>query len=147
MKKLIIPPVFVLISLILMISFYFILPTYNWIPLPINLLGILVSFSGFVIMGKSRDLFKKYQTTLEIKESSSLIQEGVFLKTRNPMYIGMFLLLLGIGFCFGNVFSILTPFVFLLLIHFIFILKEEQLMFEVFGQEYLEYKTKVKRWI
>jgi protein-S-isoprenylcysteine O-methyltransferase Ste14 len=147
MKKLIIPPVFLMISLILIVITYFVLPDLNLIPFPLNLIGIPICFSGFVIMGKSRDLFKKYQTTLYIEKSSSMIQEGVFSKTRNPMYIGMFLLLLGIGVCFRNMFSILIPVLFMILIHFVFVLKEEKLMFDVFGQIYLDYKTRVKRWV
>jgi protein-S-isoprenylcysteine O-methyltransferase Ste14 len=147
MKKLIIPPIFVLISLILIVTFYFVLPEFNWIPIPVNLLGILVSIIGFGIMGKSRDLFKKHKTTLAIENSSFLIQEGIFLKTRNPMYVGMFLLLLGLGICFMNLFSVLIPLVFILIIHFVFVKKEEKLLFDSFGQEYTGYKAKVKRWI
>ena len=143
----IIPPVFLLISLILIVTSYIVLPDFNLIPFPVNLLGILISLSGFALMGKSRDLFQKHQTTLSIERSSVLIQDGVFSKTRNPMYIGMFLLLLGIGICFRNLFSILIPFIFLVLIHFVFVLKEERLMFDEFGQAYLDYKAKVKRWI
>jgi protein-S-isoprenylcysteine O-methyltransferase Ste14 len=147
MRKLIIPPVFVLISLILIVIFYFVSPEFNWIPFPANLIGIVVSFTGFVIMGKSRDLFNKHKTTLDIEKSSFLIQEGIFLKTRNPMYVGMFLLLLGLGICFMNLFSILIPFGFILILHFVFVLKEEKLMFDSFGQVYTNYKSKVKRWI
>lgn len=98
-------------------------------------------------MGKSRDLFKKHQTTLDIKPSTYLIREGIFAKSRNPMYLGMFLLLLGLGFCFGNLFSLITPLLFILLMHFIFVLKEEKMMEQEFRQEYQEYKVKVKRWI
>jgi len=147
MKKLIIPPVFVLISIILIVLFYFVSPKFNLIAFPYNLSGILLSFIGFTIMGKSRDLFKKYKTNLDIKESSHLITEGVFSKTRNPMYIGMFLLLLGFAICFQNIFSIITPFGFLLIIRLIIFPKEERLMSNVFGQEYLDYKKKVGRWI
>ncbi len=147
MRKMIIPPVFVLISLILMVIIYYVFPEYNWILFPANLIGIIVSFTGFMLMGKSRDLFKKYKTTLAIEESSFLIQEGIFLKTRNPMYIGMFLLLLGFGIFIRNLFSFLIPFGFGLIIHFVFVLKEEKLMFNTFGQLYIDYKAKVKRWI
>jgi protein-S-isoprenylcysteine O-methyltransferase Ste14 len=147
MNKLIIPPVFLMISLILTVMSYFAVPDLNIIPFPFNLIGIPISFTGFVIMGKSRDLFKKHQTTLHIKKSSAIIQEGVFAKTRNPMYGGMFLLLLGIGICFRNIFSILIPVIFVVLMHFLFVLKEERLMSDVFGQAYLDYKTKVKRWL
>ncbi|MBK8808370.1 MAG: isoprenylcysteine carboxylmethyltransferase family protein [Bacteroidales bacterium] len=147
MKKIIIPPVFVLVFLILIVISYFLIPEYNLLPFPFNLLGVIISFLGFVIMGKARDLFKKNQTTLDIEKSTFLIDEGVFSKTRNPMYIGMFLLLLGIGICFMNIISILLPFLFIISIHFVFVLKEEKLMTEVFGQEYIHYKEKVKRWI
>ena len=98
-------------------------------------------------MGKARDLFKKHNTKLAIETSSSLVTEGPYSKTRNPMYIGMFLLLLGIAVCFANLLSMLTPLGFILAIHLIFIPKEEKLMHEAFGNQYLEYKGKVKRWI
>jgi protein-S-isoprenylcysteine O-methyltransferase Ste14 len=146
MKKLVIPPVFVLLSIILIVLFYFILSEYNRIPFPVNLTGVFIAFAGFVIMGKSRDLFKKYNTTLDIKKSSFLIKEGLFAKTRNPMYIGMFLFLLGAGVSFRNVFSVITSFGFLLLIQCYFIPKEERLLSETFGEEFSDYKQKVRRW-
>ena len=147
MKKLFIPPVFVLISLVLIVMFYFMIPEYNWIQFPLNFSGLLITFIGFVIMGKARDLFKKHKTTLTYNKSSYMITEGIFAKTRNPMYIGMFLLLLGIGICFMNLFSILTPFGFILLIRLFFIPTEEKMMYDTFGHDYLEYKNKVRRWI
>jgi protein-S-isoprenylcysteine O-methyltransferase Ste14 len=147
MKKLFIPPVILLLCFLLIVFFHFLIPEYNLVPFPFNLCGIFVAFSGFVIMGKSRDLFKKHQTTLDFEKSSALIAEGIFSKTRNPMYGGMFLLLLGIGICFMNVFSIVTAFLFLLIVGLFFIPKEEKLLFDSFGQQYLEYKKHVRRWI
>jgi protein-S-isoprenylcysteine O-methyltransferase Ste14 len=147
MNRLIIPPVFVLIALVLIVLFYFLFPTYNMIPFPFNLAGILVAFAGITIMGKSRDLFRKYQTTRDFKRSSYLITEGVFARTRNPMYLGMFLLLSGIVICFGNLVSILSTIFFIVAIHFIFVKKEEKMMQETFGEQYAAYKNKVKRWL
>jgi protein-S-isoprenylcysteine O-methyltransferase Ste14 len=147
MKNIIIPPVFVLISLILIIVFYFLIPDYNFIPFPFNLSGLVLVFTGFGIMGTTRKLFQKNKTTLFIEKSSAMIKEGLFSKTRNPMYIGMFLLLLGVGVCFMNLFSMLTPLGFILVIRFHFIPKEEKLMYDAFGEEYLAYKKKVKRLI
>jgi protein-S-isoprenylcysteine O-methyltransferase Ste14 len=146
MKKLFIPPVFVLISLILIIGFCFFLSEYNIIPFPFNFAGILIALPGFALMGKSRDLFKKRQTTLFIEKSASLVTEGVFSKTRNPMYIGMTLLLFGISICFMNIFSMIVPFVFIITIRFTFVPIEEKMMLETFGEEYLDYKAKVRRW-
>lgn len=147
MKRLIVPPFFVMISLILIVLFHFLAPKFNIVPFPFNYAGLIISFGGFVLMGKARDLFKKHNTNLAIETSSSLVTEGPYAKTRNPMYIGMFLLLLGIAVCFANLLSMLAPLGFILAIHLIFIPKEEKLMHEAFGNEYLEYKSKVKRWI
>ncbi|MCD4736233.1 MAG: isoprenylcysteine carboxylmethyltransferase family protein [Bacteroidales bacterium] len=147
MKKLFIPPVFIFTCLILIVLFYFLIPSYNWIKFPFNLCGIFIALIGLLTMGKSKDLFKKHQTSLAIEKSSFLITEGIFSKTRNPMYLGMFLLLLGIGVCFMNLFSIMTAIGFLVLIHFMVIPKEEKIMYKSFGQDYLEYKKNVNRWI
>lgn len=147
MKRFIVPPLFVLISLVLIAVFHLFVPRFNIIPFPFNFAGMFISFAGFVLMGKARELFKKHNTNLTIETSSSLITEGPYAKTRNPMYIGMFLLLLGIGVCFANLLSMLAPLGFILAIHLIFIPKEEKLMQEAFGNKYLEYKNKVKRWI
>jgi protein-S-isoprenylcysteine O-methyltransferase Ste14 len=147
MRKILIPPVFVLLSLILIIAFYFKLPAYNWIPFPINLLGIIVSISGFILMSKARMLFKKHKTTFTYKTSSQMVTDGIFSKSRNPMYIGMFLFILGIGICFRNVFSSISAFGFLAAIQFISIPFEEKMMEDTFGQEYVDYKKSVRRWI
>ena len=119
MKKLFIPPVCVFICFLLMSVFYFLLHRYNLVLFPVNLGGVPIAFFGFVSMGKARELFRKHRTTLAIERPSSLITEGIFSKTRNPMYGGMFLLLLGVG----------------ILLH------------EAIGSEYLEYKKKVGRWV
>ena len=98
-------------------------------------------------MGKARELFKKHETTLEIKTSSSMITEGIFSKTRNPMYVGFFFLIIGISVCFMNFISMLCPFVFILFVNFTFIPIEEKIMVQQFGNEYLDYKSKVRRWL
>jgi len=98
-------------------------------------------------MGKARDLFKKYQTTLKIEKSNQLIREGMFSKTRNPMYVGMFILVFGFSIFSTNLISLVLPFVFLLLLRLIFVSKEERLMYDSFREEYVEYKKKVRRWI
>ncbi len=147
MKRLLIPPVFFFISVFFIIFFYFIFPAYNIVPFPYNLVGIGVAFFGFYISGKSRDLFQKHQTTLDITTSSYLITEGIFAKTRNPMYVGMILLLAGLSICFRNMFSLLCPATFFILMHILFIPKEERLLEEEFGQEFNEYKRKVRKWI
>lgn len=147
MKKLFIPPVFVVVVLMLIVTFSLYFPKLNIIPFPYNLAGLFVLYAGVTIMGKARDLFRQHHTTLEIEAPTSLIRDGIFAKTRNPMYIGMFLLLFGLAICFRNVISIITPSLFLLLVNIFVIPQEEKLMHNAFGDEYLDYKKHVKRWV
>lgn len=147
MRYLWIPPSLFFTCLILIVLFYFTLPAYNILPFPYNLAGVAISFLGFTIMGKSNDLFRKHKTTKDFGDSSNLITEGIYLRTRNPMYLGMFLMLAGMGIAFRNTFSLLTPFLFFLVSHFLYIPKEEKLLAKTFGEQYLEYKKKVRKWI
>lgn len=147
MKKLYIPPTLIAYSILIMIALYFFAPQFNLIGFPYNLIGILIAFSGFILMGKARDLFKKHQTTLKIEKSNHMINEGVFSKTRNPMYTGMTILIFGFTVFSTNVLALFLPLFFMTIVRLIFIKREEQLMFETFGKDYLEYKRKVRRWI
>ena len=79
--------------------------------------------------------------------SNYLIREGVFTHTRNPMYLGMSILILGLSIFSTNVFALLLPVIFVLLVDHIFISREEKLLTEAFGEEYSSYKKSVKRWI
>ena len=147
MRKLYIPPTLIVYCILSMILLYIVVPQYNLMLFPYNLIGLGISFSGFMLMGKARDLFKKYQTTLKIEKSNQLIREGMFSKTRNPMYVGMFILVFGFSIFSTNLISLVLPFVFLLLLRLIFVSKEERLMYDSFREEYVEYKKKVRRWI
>ncbi len=72
---------------------------------------------------------------------------GVFRLSRNPIYLGYVLLLVGVAFLLGR----LTPFFvipfFIVLIERLFIPMEEKMLTAKFGQSYLEYQEQVRRWI
>ena len=147
MRKLYIPPTLIVYCVLSMVLLYFFVPQYNFIRFPYNLIGLLIAFLGFMLMGKARDLFKKHQTTLKIEKSNQLIREGVFSMTRNPMYVGMCILVFGFSILSTSIIALSLPFIFIVLVNLIFIRKEEHLMFEKFGEEYIEYKKKVRRLI
>jgi len=147
MKKILIPPVFVFLSLILIVVFYILFPHLNIILFPYNLLGIVFIFLGIHTSGQSRDLFKKYKTTSDFNKPSCFIDEGIYKKTRNPMYLGMFCLLLGIAIFFQNLLSLIVPFFFVWVINALFIPFEEKMMLDTFGDQYKEYKMHVRKWI
>jgi len=94
------------------------------------------------------NLFKKKSTTVKpFQETTSLIINGPFRFTRNPMYIGMVAILLGEAMLFGSLLTFIGPIAFYLIISWIFIPFEEGSLEGTFGQEYLDYKKKVRRWL
>ena len=93
-------------------------------------------------------LFHHAGTTVKPgEESNTLLTEGIFHISRNPMYFGFLLILFGAAFLFGTLAPFLVIPVFLVVIEKRFIVSEEKSLEEKFGQAYLEYRETVRRWI
>jgi protein-S-isoprenylcysteine O-methyltransferase Ste14 len=142
------PPTYLLLSLLAMIALQFLLPVLKIVPSPWNAIGVIFPIAGIVINVMADGLFHRAGTTVKPgEESNTLLTEGVFHISRNPMYFGFTLILFGTAFLFGT----LTPFlvipVFLVMIEKRFIVSEEKRLEEKFGQAYLEYRKTVRRWI
>jgi len=91
--------------------------------------------------------FKSKNTLITILPAKSLQQKGIYGVTRNPMYVGLLLVYVGLAFIKGNWWTfILIPLVVWIVTHLV-ILKEEIYLERAFGQEYEDYKKKVRRWL
>jgi len=146
--KKILPPTYFATCLIIAAVLHYLLPIKQIIYYPINLLGFLFFVIGGILNIWTDQLFKKNKTTVKPGEKPSvLIQTGPFKISRNPMYLGMSILLIGIGFILGSVSSFIGVFLFVATMEIAFITQEERFMQEQFGEEYLAYKKKVGRWI
>ncbi len=144
----IIPPVYLLTSLILIFLLDRYLPVQKIITSPLNYSGIVVGFCGLALAASGVFSFKKAGTTIKPFEPSTvLVTNGPYRFTRNPMYLGMVILLIGVATYLGS----LTPYVvvpvFVLIIQECFIKHEEPFLENIFGQGYLDYKDKVRRWL
>ncbi len=149
-KKLFIPPTCLYFCILLNVILFFIFPgIFNFIFFPYNLFGIIVIITGFILVAHVWFLFKQHETThdFQFEKSTTLINKGFFKLSRNPMYLGMTITLLGISICFGNLLCLLSPLLFFLIINFVFIPFEEINMKKIFRQQYIDYKNKVRRWI
>ena len=147
-KRKIIPPVYLLISLVLMWLMQHYFPIYQYVNPPAAYTGIILVLSGITIAAISANLFKKADTGIvPFDEATKLVTDGFYRFTRNPMYLGMILLLLGVALLFGSIGALLPVPLFILVIHNNFILDEEHFLEAAFGQQYLDYKSKVRRWI
>ena len=92
--------------------------------------------------------FLKSKTgVVPFSESTTLITEGFYKYTRNPMYVGMNSFLLGLLIILNNPLNFIFLIVFFFIVRNMFVIKEEVQMEETFGEEYLIYKDKVRRWL
>lgn len=147
-KRKIIPPVYLLITLILMWLLQYSLPVYQYLHEPVAYLGIVLVFCGIIISAVSASMFKKADTGITpFDEATALITAGFYRYTRNPMYLGMFLMLFGVAFLLGGIGALFPIPIFILIIRNHFVLGEEHFMEAAFGQQYLEYKSAVRRWL
>ena len=147
MKKAFIPPFVMLYCLIGIVAIYFLIPEYKILHFPFNLVGgFFIIMLGFSLAGRARMAFKEHNTTVKFEESSALVTDGIFAKSRNPMYLGMFCFLIGFAVFFRNAFGFIMPMLFIGYISIFVIPYEEKKNTETFGDEYLAYKRKVRRF-
>ena len=113
-------------------------------------LSVLLVIVGLSCALPSFSLFARNKTTISPftpSESSVLITEGMYRYSRNPMYLGLLLLIIAATIWFGTWFGIIISLFFILLINILQIIPEEEALLQIFGEDYLEYKKKVRRWI
>ena len=105
---------------------------------------------GLIIMLSAIILFKKYQTTitpLNPSNATKLITDGIYKYSRNPMYLGLLLVLFGISIILNPIGGLSLIPLFILYLNLFQIIPEENAMVDLFKDEFLEYKENVRRWI
>jgi protein-S-isoprenylcysteine O-methyltransferase Ste14 len=148
MKKKLLPPTYLLIAILLMIALHFLLPLYRIILMPWNLTGFVPLLLGIVInLYADKALHLANTTVKPFEESNTLVTKGVYSFSRHPMYLGFVLILIGVGILLGSLTSWITIPIFVVLMEVVFIRVEEHMLEEEFGQAWLAYKKKVRRWI
>ena len=147
MKK-IPPPILVLI---LVSSNYYSSKKIDLIHLPNqDLISIIIFLFGILILINPIFKFIKSKTTIDpikFKKVNKLIISGIYKYSRNPMYLGLLMIVISTSIFFLNILSITTPFLFYCWINRFQIKREEIFLTEKFGEEYMSYKTKTRRWI
>ncbi|MEZ8312632.1 isoprenylcysteine carboxylmethyltransferase family protein [Vibrio splendidus] len=119
------------------------------LPYGMVVLGVGIILSGVIGISGIWE-FRKQKTTvnpIKVETASAVVDSGIFGYTRNPMYLGLFILLFCFGYFFQNLFSVLLSFVFVIYMNQFQIKPEERALEQLFGAEYVDYKQKVRRWI
>ena len=113
-----------------------------------KIVGVLFLIISLLFLITSlRQFFISKNTLVLIKPASSLQVNGIFSITRNPMYVGLALVYLGISCFVGNWWNIILFPLLLLIVQEYIIKREEKYLLRRFGKEYVVYKTKVRRWL
>ena len=142
------PPLMVLAGLITQGAIAFFAPIEPMLVPLWQYIGIGVMLSAFVtILYLARGFSKNQTTILPDGEPSQLMEGGLFVVSRNPIYVAMALLLTGSGLAFGHLLALLVVPVFIVLVQQIWIVKEEENLEAAFGQHYRNYKMRVRRWL
>jgi protein-S-isoprenylcysteine O-methyltransferase Ste14 len=142
------PPRIALAYLAATAGLHYLSPAGTVLHFPYRLLGTVFGLAGFGIMMWAWMIFKRKKTVVcPTGKATTLIQSGPYQLTRNPMYLGMLLMLCGAGFVLGSMMAFLAPIAFYITMNEVFIPFEEQNMEQTFGEEYCRYRGHVRRWI
>ena len=137
-----------LILLVLSMLLNFLFPGPAFLSPPSTFFGFLIIGFGFVLALRSRSLFLRNSTTLQLSEEPTLlVTSGPFRLSRNPIYLGMASILLGVAVVQGTLVALVFPVLFITVIELFIIPGEERKLENLFGEPYREYKKSVRRWI
>src|ERR1700688_3982119 len=128
----------------------------RWSPLPEGESPLRVAISGglaclgilALVLGMLA--FRRAKTTINpvnIGAASSIVTSGVYRYTRNPMYVGFALMLVGWAVHMAVPLTLAGPAVFILFIARFQIIPEERVLTSKFGEEYRKYQERVRRWL
>lgn len=147
-EKKILPPGYLLISLTLMILTYWLVPGVVIAPGPVRMFGVVFVVLGILLNIASKKAMKKAQTPVSpFAKTTSLITGGVYSLTRNPMYLGLVLLLVGVSILMGNLLPMIITLLFALIMHNRFVKMEEEKLAAQFKEEWYDYRKSTRRWL
>ena len=148
MKNKIPPPVVTLFFGLCIYSSQEYFPEYNLKFLTI--VSYISYFAGLSVLILAVSLFKKQNTTvnpIKLENASYLVTSGIFEYSRNPMYLGMVLILLGLALMFNLIGGTLFTLLFTIYITKFQIRPEEEVMERLFREDFLRYKQNVRMWL
>ena len=109
----------------------------------IALTGVATAIAGVAYVRRAKTTLSPFKPGT----TSSLVTSGVYRITRNPMYVGLALVLLAWAVFLSSAWSLLGPLVFVLYMTRFQIMPEERALSGIFGAAYSEYQAKVRRWL
>src|SRR5260370_1409671 len=110
--------------------------------------AVLILACGVSLVAWARILFKRTgQNPIPWKPTPELILQGPYRFTRNPMYVGVTLFVIGLGLAVNNLWISLFAVPALLVVHFVAVLPEERYLAAKFGERYRSFLAQVRRYL
>ncbi len=112
------------------------------------IIGGLVIVLSVILIGASARFFKRAGTPVRpASPTTTIVQSGPYRFSRNPMYVGMAGILVGLSVCLGSPFFLVALVAALAVVHFGAVLPEERYLESLHGETYRRYKASVRRWV
>lgn len=140
----------VLLAIVILLTFLLqkLFPLPFFASLPSRIIGATVFIGGFAVgFPALRGMLQASTSPNPHRATTALVRDATYKITRNPMYLGMLISYTGLFIFFQNPWFILFLPVLVRLFTTLIIIPEEKYLEETFGREYLDYKSRVRRWI
>ncbi|MEJ2215942.1 MAG: isoprenylcysteine carboxylmethyltransferase family protein [Gemmatimonadota bacterium] len=135
-------------ALVLTIALHALVPGARWLARPWTLAGVVLAGAGVVVHVAATNVFRRYRTTTAaLAPPASLVTDGPYRYSRNPMYLGGVLMLLGMDMLLGSATPLLVVPLWIVIMQARYIRREEALLRREFGAAYDAYCSGVRRWL
>lgn len=146
-KRFLTPPIIFLLSLVIALVVSYFLPIYRVNSVGYQKLGWFLVLVGIILDFWAIQEFRKARTPLiPNQKPMALVKSGPYTHSRNAIYLGYVLILVGFAIVVQSVTAFVGPIILFLALNFFTIPNEEKVLSDEFGAEYYTYKERVKRW-
>lgn len=115
---------------------------------PEKTIAVIIVLAGFTIMVVAWWQFRQHSVAIcPTAHTERLVTTGIYRLSRNPMYLGMIMMLGGVASWFGSLPFVAATAAYFLVIQRVFCPYEERKLMAEFGDDYRRYQARVRRWL
>jgi Putative protein-S-isoprenylcysteine methyltransferase len=142
------PPIIVLMFIVIAYFLGRFAPLPFVPPMILRNIGLILTFVGFLLGVSALLEFRKARTTLDPHGSArQLVTSGIYRFTRNPIYLGFLLMVIGLPLNSGLYWGIVMAPLYMLMMSRLVIEREEAYLQKKFKDQYINYRSRVRRWL
>jgi protein-S-isoprenylcysteine O-methyltransferase Ste14 len=147
-RRVIYPPVWMVFGIVAVFALNEFFPGVKFASTLWQIVGGAILLAGLVTLVMANGLFARAKTDIiPFRNVTTLLTDGVYRFSRNPIYLGMAAVLLGCALTVGAATALPVPIVFALIIQYRFIHAEEDMLRKLFPEEFPAYCARVRRWL